>query len=84
MVDGIAVVGLAGAPVVLAVVEVVKDSFPSIGTRWFPALVLAGGVLVNVGYAALTAGGVGPALLVGVVTGLVASGLYSQARAVKS
>lgn len=84
-------VGLAGAPFIVGLTEWVKKSFPELPERWWPTVAIAWGLLLNVGWAlvmlrvGLTAQ---PALLVltiagviGVASGLMASGLYSGARA---
>lgn len=72
-------IGLAGVPVIVGLVEVaklwVKDS------RWYPLLALGFGIGLNVGVA-LSLGRPGPeGVLMGIVAGLAASGLYSGVRA---
>lgn len=74
-------VGLAGAPVVLALVQVVKVSFPRLPARFLPALTLAVGLALNVFLALGLGETVWSAAVLGIVTGLTASGLYSHAKA---
>ncbi|MHB1131646.1 MAG: hypothetical protein ACYC4L_04590 [Chloroflexota bacterium] len=84
-------VGLAGAPFVVGLTEWIKRSFPDLSERWWPTVSIAWGLALNLGWAAVMLR-VGlttqPALLVltiaaviGVAAGLMASGLYSGARA---
>lgn len=72
--------GLAGTPVVLALVQLLKGVVPD--TRWHPLLALAGGIGWNLALAAVYAQPLGPAALLGVIVGLVAAGVYSGGRAV--
>lgn len=82
MIDLADLAGLAGAPVVVALVEVGKQAFPGISARYYAALTLGVAIGLNE-LVSLTLGtDWRPALLVGLVTGLAASGLYSQVKAV--
>jgi hypothetical protein len=72
--------GLAGIPVVLALVQVIKVGLPGVDGRVWPAVTLGVAVGFNVGLAALIGSDPGLAALVGLVTGLSASGLYSQGK----
>jgi hypothetical protein len=71
--------GLAGVPVVIGLVQVVKASFPSLASHWVPVVTLGLSIGFNTGLAGLLGTAPGVAVLVGVVTGLSASGLYSYA-----
>ena len=75
-------VGLAGVPVIVALVEVVKKVKPDMADGWYPLCALAFGIGLNVllGWKL----GVDPvvAVVTGLVAGLAASGLYSQTKAV--
>lgn len=71
-------IGLAGFPIITALVSVFKPWLPD--ERLHPPLALALGILLNVGIAYYQATDLVLALLLGVVTGLAASGLYSQAK----
>jgi hypothetical protein len=74
-------VGLAGVPVIVALVEVAKRSWPAMDGRWVPLLTLALGLAINA-WAGLVVGiGLHEALALGLVAGLAASGLYSQGKA---
>lgn len=69
--------GVALVPLAIAVVQVVKIAFPSVEGRWSPAMSL----VVGIGLAFMVSGVefLGSQILGGVVVGLMASGLYSQA-----
>jgi hypothetical protein len=78
-------VGMAGVPLIVALIEMIKRVFPEISPRWYPVIaVLIGGILNVVG--AYAGGAAGPAaanaLLAGLVAGLAAVGLYSGTKAV--
>ncbi|HEX5417739.1 MAG TPA: hypothetical protein VFZ25_18940 [Chloroflexota bacterium] len=72
--------GLAGVPLVVALVQLVKVSEPALPEHYWPAVALLVGVVFNVGLALAMGTGLAAAVLVGVVTGLSASGLYSYSR----
>ena len=72
-------VGLAGAPLVLALVQLVRVTFPALPTRFLPALTLVVAIGLNLGLSTATGAGWVSVVLVGMVTGLTASGLYSHA-----
>ena len=74
-------VGLAGAPLILALVQLVKRTWPELSPRYEPALVLGLAVALNLALAWQLRTDLGLAVLVGIVTGLSASGLYTQAAA---
>jgi hypothetical protein len=73
-------VGFTGIPVVTALVQVVKVSFPTLDSRWWPLLSLAVAVGLNLGAAAALSAPLGQAAVWGLLTGLAASGLYTWAR----
>lgn len=79
MVDITSLVGVAGAPLVLALVSLVRESFPRLPTRYLPAVTLLLAIALNLGLAGELGTPAGIAVLVGIVTGLTASGLYSHA-----
>ena len=75
-------VGVAGVPAVVALVELVKRAFPDMSPRIYPGLALLFGIGLNlalIGYS-----GTSPleAVATGLIVGLIASGLYSQAKVV--
>lgn len=73
-------VGLAGAPIVAAFVSVLVKPFVSDKRFYSPAALLMG-LLWNVGIAAaVTQTNIAEAAILGVVTGLAASGLYSTQK----
>lgn len=72
-------VGLAGFPFIAALLQVFKPFITD--DRYFPPAAIALGLAVNLGIAATqTAPDWALATLLGIVTGLAASGLYSQAK----
>lgn len=73
-------IGLAGFPIITALIEMGKRSFPEVTERWWPLVALVLGVGLNVGIAYSRGTDMTLALLVGIVTGLAASGLYSQTK----
>jgi hypothetical protein len=73
-------VGLAAVPVIIGLVEVFKRWIAD--DRYYPLIGLALGIIINVAIAYQTAGDYLLAVLVGIVAGLAASGLYSGGKAV--
>jgi hypothetical protein len=74
-------VGVAGVPAVVGLVELVKRVFPELSPRLYPVLALAFGVGINLALRGYSGAEPVEAVAVGVVAALMASGLYSQARA---
>lgn len=77
--------GVAGAPIVLALVTMLARTL-RLDARWRPLLAVLLGVVWSVGLASSNStlaapGGMAKALLSGVVAGLAASGLYSSTKA---
>jgi hypothetical protein len=77
--DPVSFVGLAGIPFIVALVQLLKNTWPTIPSHYWPAIVLLVSVILNLALAWQLAGNLGTAVLVGIVTGLSASGLYSWA-----
>jgi len=73
-------VGLAGAPIVQALTELIKNTFPALESRWFPAISLIWGIILNVALAAILTTSIPVAIVVGVATGLLASGLFTWGK----
>jgi len=71
-------VGLAGAPVVVALVQVAKVWLPD--QRLWPVAALVLGVAWNLALAAVLTQPLGAAALLGVLTGLLASGFWSVGK----
>lgn len=82
MIDPVSLVGLAGAPLVIALVALARETFPGLPTRYLPALTLGAAIVLNVLLAVQLGTSPGLAVLVGLLTGLAASGLYSHVSAV--
>lgn len=80
--EGEVLVGLAGAPVVMALVQALRQAVV-LPDRFTPALSLALGLAWNVGLraAGLTEANYGISAILGVLSGLSASGLYSGGKA---
>ena len=76
-----ALTGLGGAGIVWAIVGVLKQAF-ILPDRLLPLLALGLGIAWNVGLraAAVTDLSYGAAAIMGVTTGLAASGIWAQAR----
>lgn len=72
------VIGLAGVPLIAALVQVAKAWIKE--ERYYPLLALAMGLALNVGVALALGGNLPTALVLGLVAGLAASGLYSQGK----
>lgn len=73
--------GLGAAPIITALIQVVKPFLTD--TRWYPPIAIVLGVVWNVGFVLGTLGDLRLAVLYGVVSGLAASGLYSLAGSVR-
>src|SRR5258708_2497666 len=84
MVDPVSFVGLAGVPLIVALVQVVKGTFPQLATHYLPLVTIGVAIALNVGLALLIGSGLGLAVLVGLVAAVSASGLYSWATSTSS
>ncbi len=73
-------VGVAGVPAIVGLVELVKRAFPGLAPRLYPALALAFGVALNLALMGYSGAGPVEAVALGLVAALVASGLYSQTK----
>lgn len=73
-------VGLAGAPLVQALVELVKRTAPSLKSRWYPALSVLFGVVLNLALASILVTDLKAASFIGVLTGLLSSGLFAAGK----
>jgi hypothetical protein len=80
MTDYTQFLGLAGAPFIAAIIEMAKRTIPEWPDRVWPGFALLLGVAVNVAIASRQQSDMLLAVLVGLVTGLAASGLYSQTK----
>jgi hypothetical protein len=74
-------VGLGGVPLVMALVALVKTTIPDLPARYFPAVSLVFGIIVNEALAWLLKTDWQVAVLVGVITGLASSGLFAIGKA---
>ena len=74
------VIGLAGVPLIVALVQVAKAWI--VEERLYPVLALVLGLALNVGIAAARGSDIPAAVLLGVVAGLAASGIYSQGKTI--
>jgi hypothetical protein len=73
-------VGLAGIPLVIGLVEVVKGF--GLATMWQPVVAIAFGLIINIAIAFSLSTNILLSVLFGLITGLAASGLYSGSKAV--
>ena len=71
--------GIAAAPIIVALVAVIGGLAPQLPRRAYPAVAVAIGIAWNCAVAAALGESLATAMLVGVVSGLTASGLYSSA-----
>ena len=74
-------IGLAGALIVAPIVQVCKGFVAD--ERFYPVISICLGVLLNLGIAIGRQGDIMLAVLVGVATGLAASGLYSGQKTIR-
>lgn len=72
--------GLAGVPVLAALIQAIKTALPGVDARYWPLLSIVLGIAYNLALAALLAQPLGVAAVIGLVAGLAASGLYSTAK----
>ncbi len=82
MLDPVSLVGIAGAPLVIALVALARETFPGLPSRLVPAATLLIAIALNVLLAVPVGTSLPLAVLVGLVTGLAASGLYSHVTTV--
>jgi hypothetical protein len=75
-------IGVAGVPAIVALVELVKRTFPAISPRIYPGLALLFGIGLNLALRGYSEASPLEAVSIGLIAGLVASGLYSQAKVV--
>ena len=71
--------GLPAAPIIVALVAALGQALPALPRRAYPMLAIALGIAWNVAAAAVLGQPLSEAALVGIATGLAASGLYSAA-----
>ena len=77
--DPLQYLGFSGIPVVCGVVEMLKRIFPAVEDRLWPPVAILTAIAWNVWIAGLVGLRWELAVTFGLVTGLAASGLYSQA-----
>jgi hypothetical protein len=75
-------VGAAGVPAIVALVELVKRTFPELPARGLPCLALLFGIGLNLALSGYSGTSPVEAASIGLIAGLAASGLYSQAKVV--
>lgn len=73
--------GLAGALVIAPIVQVLKPFVTD--DRFYPVIAILLGILLNLGIGIARQGDIVLAVLVGVATGLAASGLYSGQKTIR-
>jgi len=79
MIDLAQLAGFTGVPLVIALIQIAKATFPSAPSQAWPVASLAIAVAWNEAVAAVLHQDLAAAALVGIVVGLTASGLYSHA-----
>ncbi len=75
--------GLAGVPLVMAMVGAVKRIWPELEERWYPIVSILCGEGFNLGLAWILQYDWRVAIVLGLIVGLAASGLYSGSKAVQ-
>lgn len=81
MVDINDFVGLGSIPIIVALVELIKQMFPSLDKRFWPGIAIAWGLLINLALAYILVTDYRIAVVMGIIAGLSASGLYSGGKA---
>ncbi len=74
-------VGVAGVPLIQALVAVCKKALPTVPDAYWPGVSIFWGVVLNLALAYLLGLHYESAALAGVVAGLFASGLYAAGKA---
>lgn len=77
----VSLIGVGGAVVVVALVEVVKRSWPELEPRRYPLVAIVMGIALNLAVAYLLSRRLDYAVLLGVLAGLVAGGMWSGMKA---
>lgn len=83
-IDPSALLGLTGIPVTAALTELIKRSIPELPRRFIPLVALAVSLLLNVGLAPGFGIDTRTAVVMGLVAGLAASGLYSAGKEIRA
>ena len=73
-------VGLGGIPFVQALVALVKTSLPSFPARYYPGMSIFWGIVLNFVLTAIIGGDYRVSAVIGVATGLIASGLFDYGK----
>lgn len=73
-------IGIAGAPFVVALTQLVKATFPELKARWFPSIAVLWGIILNVVLSFILNTDKPTAIVIGVLTGLIAAGLYGAGK----
>lgn len=73
-------VGIGGAPFVQFLVEQTKKTFPTLRPRWYPAISMLWGIILNVALGLILKSDLPVAIVVGVVTGAIASGSFAWGK----
>ena len=76
-----AFVGLGGVPIIQALVALVKRMFPKLSGQYLPGVSVAWGIVLNLAIVwPLMGVPLKDTIIVGIVAGLVASGLYQTGK----
>ncbi len=73
-------VGLAGAPLVVALTQLTKLVLPRMRSRWFPLLAVGWGIALNLAIAVEDGAELWFGALLGIAAGLMAVGFYDTLR----
>lgn len=74
------IAGVAGAPLIVWLVQMTKITFPDLQARWFPSLAVFYAVIINVLLAVLLHTDPYVAAFVGLITGWAAMKLYEAGK----
>ena len=84
MIDPSALLGLAGVPVTTALTELVKRAVPELPARFLPLVALLFSLAINLGLGVRLGADPTTSLVMGLVAGLAASGLYSAGKELRA
>jgi hypothetical protein len=84
VIDPTALLGLAGVPVTTALTELVKRAVPELPARFVPLVALLFSLAINLALGARLGLDATSSLVMGLVAGLAASGLYSAGKELRA
>lgn len=73
-------IGVAGIPLIQALVALIKTMFPDFPARYYPGLAVFFGIALNVGLAYLLQADYGLSVVIGLIAGLGAAKLFEYGK----